>query len=52
MRFAVSGVLLSVKRLSRGLGRSKMSHVLIFLGVVVVWLLLQAYILPKLGIST
>ncbi len=30
----------------------KMKEILILLGVVGVWILLQAYILPKLGIST
>ena len=30
----------------------KMKEVLILLAVVGVWILLQAYILPKLGIST
>jgi hypothetical protein len=29
-----------------------MKEILIFLGVVGVWYLLQAYILPKLGVST
>ncbi len=29
-----------------------MKEILILLGVVGVWILLQAYILPKLGIST
>jgi hypothetical protein len=30
----------------------KMKEILILLAVVGVWILLQAYILPKLGIST
>ena len=30
----------------------KMKEILILLAVVGVWVLLQAYILPKLGIST
>jgi hypothetical protein len=29
-----------------------MSEILIFLGFIGVWILLQAYILPKLGVST
>ncbi len=29
-----------------------MKEILIFLGFIGVWFLLQAYILPKLGIST
>lgn len=29
-----------------------MKEVLIFLGVIAVWFLLQGYILPKMGIST
>ena len=33
-------------------GRGKMKEILILMGVVGVWILLQAYILPKLGIST
>ena len=32
--------------------REKMKEILILLAVVGVWILLQAYILPKLGIST
>ena len=32
--------------------RGKMKEILILLAVVGVWILLQAYILPKLGIST
>ncbi len=38
--------------LSRGLKEKKMSEILIFLAVFLVWLLLQAYILPRLGVST
>lgn len=30
----------------------KMKEILILLAVVGVWILLQAYILPKLGVST
>ena len=30
----------------------KMKEILTLLGVVGVWILLQAYILPKLGVST
>ena len=29
-----------------------MKEALLFLGVIALWILLQAYILPKLGIST
>lgn len=29
-----------------------MKEILIFIGVVGIWILLQGYILPKLGIST
>lgn len=29
-----------------------MKEILIFVGVVGIWYLLQAYILPKLGVST
>jgi hypothetical protein len=32
--------------------REKMKDILILLAVVGIWVLLQAYILPKLGIST
>jgi hypothetical protein len=32
--------------------RKKMKEILILLAVVGVWILLQAYILPKLGVST
>jgi len=30
----------------------KMREILIFLAVIGIWFLLQAYILPKLGVST
>lgn len=30
----------------------KMKEIMIFLAVVGVWILIQAYILPKLGVST
>jgi hypothetical protein len=52
VRHTVSGIFVSVSYLSRGLWRKKMSNILILLGVVFVWVLLQVYILPKLGIST
>jgi hypothetical protein len=39
----------AVKPLQR---RKPMKDLLIVLGIVGVWFLLQAYILPKLGIST
>lgn len=29
-----------------------MMEILVFLGIVGVWFLLQAYVLPKLGVST
>ena len=32
--------------------RENMNNILILLAVIGIWILLQAYILPKLGIST
>jgi hypothetical protein len=37
---------------SRALTEKKMKEVLIIFAIFVVWLVLQLYILPKLGIST
>ena len=33
-------------------GRKPMKEILIMLAIVGIWILLQAYILPKLGVST
>ena len=33
-------------------GRKSMKEILIMLAIVGIWILLQAYILPKLGVST
>ena len=33
-------------------GRKAMKEILIMLAIVGIWILLQAYILPKLGVST
>lgn len=33
-------------------GRKEMKEILIMLAIVGIWILLQAYILPKLGVST
>ena len=43
---------MSVDDPGRRLGEKKMSSAWIIIGVFVFWLLLQLYILPKLGIST
>jgi hypothetical protein len=43
---------LSVSHFSRGLKEKGMSEILIFLGIFLVWVLLQMVILPKFGIST
>jgi hypothetical protein len=43
---------LSISHFSGRLKEKGMSEIVILVGVFVVWLLLQAYVLPKLGIST
>jgi hypothetical protein len=50
--YAVQRILMSVDQPSRRLGGKKMSSGWIIVGFFVFWLLLQLYILPKLGIST
>ena len=52
MRYVFQGLLLSLNNFSRWLERNRMSELLIILAIFFVWFLLQAYILPKLGIST
>ncbi len=46
------GVFLSSIVPGRRPRKKLMSQIVIVLGVIAVWILLQAYILPKLGIST
>jgi hypothetical protein len=43
---------LSLSLFSRGLREKGMSEILFLVVILAVWLLLQVYILPKLGIST
>lgn len=43
---------MSVDNPGRRLGEKKMSSIWIIIGFFVFWILLQVYILPKLGIST
>jgi hypothetical protein len=52
MRQVFQGLLMSLNNFSRWLERNRMSEILIILAIFLVWFLLQAYILPKLGIST
>jgi len=52
MRPVVERLFLSVNNFSRWLKGSRMSDILIVLAIVLVWFLLQVYVLPKLGIST
>ncbi len=43
---------MSVTLLSRVLKEKRMSEILFLLAIFLIWLLLQAYILPKFGVST
>ena len=52
MHPVVERLFLSVNHFSRWLKGNRMSEILIILAVVLVWFLLQVYVLPKLGIST
>ena len=52
MRPVVERLFLSVNNFSRWLKGSRMSEILIVLGIILVWFLLQVYVLPKFGIST
>ena len=52
VRPVIQRLLLSLNRFSRWLKGNRMSEILIILAIVLVWLLLQVYVLPKLGIST
>ena len=52
MRHVFQGLLVSLNNFSRWLKGNRMSEILIILAILLVWFLLQAYILPKLGIST
>ena len=52
MRHVFQGLILSLNNFSRWLKRNRMSEILIILAILLVWFLLQVYILPKLGIST
>ena len=52
MRPVVKRLFLSMNNFSRWLKGSRMSDILIVLGIVLVWFLLQVYVLPKFGIST
>jgi hypothetical protein len=52
MHHAFERLLLSLNNFSRWLERNRMSELLIILAIFLVWFLFQAYILPKLGIST
>jgi hypothetical protein len=52
MRPVVERLFLSVNNFSRWLKGNRMSEILIILAIILVWFLLQVYVLPKLGIST